>query len=129
MSGTIITFILATDMPRRGVSWGSPVVILLLITSVILGTFFVLFEQKYAREPIFPPRLLFERNVASSYAIIALQIAAQMSMLFSIPLYQVTSGASNAEAGFYLMPATIGNTIGGLLTGVIIKRHVLWLYS
>jgi hypothetical protein len=123
MSTTIVTFILAIDMPSRGISWASPVVISLLTSSVILGVFFVVFEQKYASEPIFPPRLLFERNVASSYAILALQIAAQMSMMFSIPLYfQVTSGASNAEAGSYLVPAVVGNTIGGLMTGLIIKR-------
>jgi hypothetical protein len=123
MSVTIVTFILAVDMPSRGISWASPIVISLLTTSAILGTFFVFFEQKYASEPIFPPRLLFERNVASSYAILALQIAAQMSMMFSIPLYfQVTSGASNAEAGSYLVPAVVGNTIGGLMTGLVIKR-------
>jgi hypothetical protein len=123
MSVTIVTFILAIDMPSRGISWASPIVVSLLTTSAILGTFFFFFEQRYASEPIFPPRLLFERNVASSYAIIALQIAAQMSMMFSIPLYfQVTSGASNAEAGSYLVPAVVGNTIGGLMTGLIIKR-------
>ncbi|KAE9374982.1 MFS general substrate transporter [Stipitochalara longipes BDJ] len=123
MAATIITFILAV----------SPVVISLLIISGILGTFFAIVEQKYASEPIFPLRLLFERNVASSYAIIALQMAAQMSMLFSIPLcIQVTSGASNAKAGSYLVPAMVGNTVGGLMTGFIIKRtgkykNLLWL--
>ncbi|PMD17820.1 MFS general substrate transporter, partial [Hyaloscypha hepaticicola] len=116
MSATIVAFILAVDMPSRGISWASPIVVSLLNTSVILGIVFVIFEQKCASEPIFPPRLLFEWNVASSYAILALQIAAQMSMMFSIPLYfQVTKGASNTEAGSYLVPAVVGNTIGGLV--------------
>jgi hypothetical protein len=116
MSATIVAFILAVDMPSRGISWASPIVVSLLNTSVILGIVFVIFEQKCASEPIFPPRLLFEWNVASSYAILALQIAAQMSMTFSIPLYfQVTKGASNTEAGSYLVPAVVGNTIGGLV--------------
>ncbi|KAN0099173.1 efflux pump antibiotic resistance protein [Hyaloscypha variabilis] len=133
MSGTIVTFILAADMPSRGVAWTSPIVISLLVTSALLGTIFVFFEQRYASEPIFPPKLILERNVASSYAIIGLQIAAQMSMLFSIPLYiQVTSDASNAEAGSYLVPAMVGNTVGGLMTGIFIKRTgkykaLLWI--
>ncbi len=44
-------------------------------------------------------------------------------MLF-IPLYyQVTQNATPAEAGFYMIPSIIGNTIGGLLTGAYIKRY------
>jgi formate/nitrite transporter FocA (FNT family) len=40
-----------------------------------------------------------------------------------VPIYfQVTSGASTGEAGAYLIPAVIGNTVGGLLAGAWIKR-------
>ncbi len=39
-------------------------------------------------------------------------------MMFSVPFYfQVTEGASNTEASSHLVRATLGNTIGGLLTG------------
>lgn len=123
VSSTIITFILAIDMPSRGIPWTSPVVISLLAISITLGISFLISEQKYASEPIFPPRLLLERNVASAYCILALQTAAQISMMFSIPLYfQVTLGASNAEAGSHLVPAIVGNTVGGLAAGLIIKK-------
>lgn len=45
--------------------------------------------------------------------------------MFSVPLYfQVTEGTSNAKAGSHLVPAVLGNTIGGLLTGYVIRRHV-----
>jgi MFS family permease len=119
----IIAFILAIDLPSRGVSWTSPVVVSLLAASAILGLFFLVFEQKYASEPIFPPRLLLQPNVATSYLIVALQTSAQLALMFSIPLYfQVTSGASNAAAGSHLVPAVVGNAIGGLLSGVLIKR-------
>lgn len=43
--------------------------------------------------------------------------------MFSVPLYfQVTSGASNTASGAHLVPAVVGNALGGLVSGVIIKR-------
>lgn len=43
--------------------------------------------------------------------------------MFMVPIYfQVTANATTAQAGAYLVPAVIGNTIGGLLTGAWIKR-------
>jgi MFS family permease len=43
--------------------------------------------------------------------------------MFSVPLYfQVTRNMSNTECGMHLVPAVVGNAIGGLLSGVIIKR-------
>lgn len=43
--------------------------------------------------------------------------------MFMIPIYfQVTKDASPAVAGAYLIPAVVGNTTGGLLTGAWIKR-------
>jgi MFS family permease len=44
-------------------------------------------------------------------------------MMFSVPLYfQITARTSNAEAGAHLFPAVAGNCVGGLLSGVLIKR-------
>jgi formate/nitrite transporter FocA (FNT family) len=46
-------------------------------------------------------------------------------MQFSVPLYfQVTEGASNTNAGVHLVPVVLGNTIGGLMTGFLIKKLV-----
>jgi hypothetical protein len=43
--------------------------------------------------------------------------------MFSVPIYfQVTAGMSNTEAGMHLVPAVVGNAVGGLLSGLIIKR-------
>lgn len=46
-----------------------------------------------------------------------------LQMIFIVPLFfQITKNACTAAAGTYLLPAIIGNTIGGLLSGVYIKR-------
>lgn len=84
---------------------------------------FILVEAYFAKDPIFNLRILRRPNVASSYLIGTLQITAQLGMMFSIPLYfQVTQRASVTVAGGHLVPAVIGNTLGGLLAGGFIRR-------
>jgi len=44
-----------------------------------------------------------------------------------VPMYfQVSAHASLTNAGAHLMPSVIGNAIGGLLAGFVIKRQVLF---
>ncbi|KAL2008976.1 hypothetical protein VTN00DRAFT_7170 [Thermoascus crustaceus] len=51
------------------------------------------------------------------------QIFAQVSMMFCVPLYfQVTSRDSAAGAGAHLVPAVMGNAVGGLTAGAIVKK-------
>jgi hypothetical protein len=46
--------------------------------------------------------------------------------MVSIPLYfQVTANASVTAAGTRLVPAVIGNPVGGLLTGYAIRGYVM----
>lgn len=44
--------------------------------------------------------------------------------MFLTPLYyQVTQDATAGQAGTYLIPPIIGNMVGGLLTGIVLKRY------
>lgn len=44
--------------------------------------------------------------------------------MFLTPLYfQVTQGATAGQAGIYMVPPIIGNMVGGLLAGLLIKRY------
>lgn len=45
-------------------------------------------------------------------------------LMFFIPLYfEITKNSTPGEAGAYMLPSIIGNTVGGLLTGILIKRY------
>lgn len=45
-------------------------------------------------------------------------------LMFLIPLYfEVTHNASPGEAGAYMVPAVLGNTIGGIVTAGYLKRY------
>jgi hypothetical protein len=42
--------------------------------------------------------------------------------MYTVPIYfQVTQRVSSTVAGAHLFPAVIGNTVGGIATGLIIK--------
>lgn len=123
LTGTIVALLGALSIGGQSLPWSHPIVIALAIGSLVLGAVFVVFELNYALEPIFSPTLVIKRDVAIPYAIMALQIAAQLAMMYTIPLYfRATQGSSNTEAGSHLFPAVLGNTVGGLLAGFTIQK-------
>jgi MFS family permease len=86
---TSVAFLGALSLGGQNLPWSHPIVISLTIGSVILGCLFVAYEAKYALEPVFPPALVIQRDVATSYAIMALQMAAQIAVRHpSSPLFQ-----------------------------------------
>jgi MFS family permease len=104
-------------------AWNSPIAVILAITLVVFGILFVLTEAYVATEPIFSLHLLRIPDVVLSYLINVLQMVAQTTLMFFVPLYfQVTKRASATDAGLHLVPAVVGNAIGGVLAGTIIKR-------
>jgi len=83
----------------------------------------ILWEELYSSEPILSPRLLVKRSVLFSNAIMFCQAAAQLGMMYTVPMYfQIIKGASTTAAGAYLLPAVGGVTVGGLLGGYWTKR-------
>ncbi|KAF3061750.1 Vacuolar membrane amino acid uptake transporter fnx2 [Daldinia childiae] len=123
LGGGLLAVLLPLRIAGQKVPWGSPVVLSLFAIGILLLALFTVAEIRWAKEPIFPLRLLKNRDVVFSYLIMVLQTAAQVGMMVAVPLYfQVTERSSSTVAGAHLMPAVIGNTIGGLLTGAWIRR-------
>ncbi|KAJ5689841.1 hypothetical protein N7462_004233 [Penicillium macrosclerotiorum] len=111
------------DQGGKSFPWRSWVTVVLAVSGVLLLVVFVLVEAYVAKDPIFNLRILRRSNVATGYIIGSLQITAQLAMMFSVPLYfQVTQRASTTASGGHLVPAVIGNTLGGLLAGGVIRR-------
>lgn len=111
------------DQGGKSFPWRSWVTVVTGGGGLLLLIAFVLVEAYVAKDPIFNLRILRRPNVAASYLIGTLQVTAQLGMMFSIPLYfQVTQRASVTVAGGHLVPAVIGNTLGGLLAGGFIRR-------
>ncbi|CAK4030877.1 Vacuolar membrane amino acid uptake transporter fnx2 [Lecanosticta acicola] len=106
--------------------WNSTPIITMAIafaTALIL----FLISARFAAEPIFPLRLMTHYAVWTNYLIVILQIMVQFSLVMIVPIYfQVTAKATTAAAGAYLIPAFIGNTFGGLISGHWIKSTGLY---
>ncbi|KAI9825531.1 MAG: hypothetical protein M1819_000523 [Sarea resinae] len=131
---TIVGFLSAIDLGGQKYAWTDPIILGIFGASLVCGTIFVLVEAYWAKEPILPLGLVTKREVAASYAVVGLQIMAQMGMMYTVPLYfQITSHASASVAGAHLFPAVAGNAIGGIIAGIVIKRtrtyHPLTLLS
>lgn len=46
-------------------------------------------------------------------------------MMMTVPLYfQVTQRMSSSAAGSHLLPAVIGNAVGGIMAGILIRKLV-----
>ncbi|KAK6084247.1 major facilitator superfamily transporter [Seiridium cupressi] len=119
----IFSLMLPLEIGGSKLSWNHPAIICLFLAGSILIGAFLTVEEYWAREPIFPVRLLRNRNVVLSYFILGCQMAAQLTMMFSVPLYfQVTQRSSSTVAGAHLFPAVAGNTVGALAAGHIIKK-------
>lgn len=81
MLGTTITsFLLVVEIGGRKVAWTHPLILVLLATSVLSAVLFFITETRWAVEPIFPIHLLKQKDVICQYLVMALQIAAQLSV-------------------------------------------------
>ncbi|RSM19948.1 hypothetical protein CDV31_001308 [Fusarium ambrosium] len=109
MASVIIT---ATPLEIGGqkIPWSHPLIFALFATGLVLAVAFVFVESRWAKEPIYPLRLLRNAQVTKSYLIVAAQAGAQLGRV------------SSTIAGAHLFPAVIGNTIGGIAAGIIINR-------
>ena len=119
----IVSAMLLLDMGGQKFPWISPYSLVLSLISIVFGISFIVTEGFLAPEPIFSLHLLRNKDVVLSYLIMALQAIAQVGMMFFVPLYfEVTANASTTSAGAHLVPAVVGNAIGGLIAGAVIHR-------
>ncbi|KAJ5563795.1 hypothetical protein N7513_000037 [Penicillium frequentans] len=123
LASGIVALIGLLDQGGKVFPWSSWLTYVIGSSGLLLLVGFVLVEAYVATEPIFNLRILRRPNVAVSYILSTLQITAQLGMLFSVPLYfQVTQKASTTAAGVHLVPAVVGNTLGGLFAGWFIRK-------
>lgn len=124
----ILAFLLPIEIGGTKIPWTHPLIFVLFGAAVVLGGLFAATEKWRTKEPIFPLELLKHRDVVLTYFITGAQVAAQLGLMFSVPLYfQVTQRVSNTVAGLHLFPAVAGNAIGGVMGGYFIKRQALTL--
>ncbi|KAL0767203.1 hypothetical protein CaCOL14_010053 [Colletotrichum acutatum] len=119
----ILTFLLPIEIGGTKIPWSHPLIFILFGVAAVFGGLFAAVEEWWAKEPIFPLELLKHRDIILTYVISGGQVAAQLGLMFSVPLYfQVTQRVSNTVAGIHLFPAVFGNAVGGVLAGYLIRK-------
>jgi hypothetical protein len=76
----ILLCLLPLEIGGTLVPWNHPVIYILFAASVAIAVLYVLFEERWAKEPILSPRLLASRNVLASNVILFCQAAAQLGV-------------------------------------------------
>ncbi|KAK2044717.1 major facilitator superfamily transporter [Colletotrichum somersetense] len=125
----VLAFLLPIEIGGTKIPWTHPLIFVLFGAAIVLGGLFAATEEWWAKEPILPLDLLRHRDIVLTYIICGAQIAAQLGLMFSVPLYfQVTQRVSNTIAGMHLFPAVAGNAIGGVLAGYLIRKTGRYKY-
>ncbi|KAK9770444.1 putative Arylsulfatase [Seiridium cardinale] len=120
---SILVLMLPLELGGVKIPWQHPAIFVFFGLGAVLLSLFLATEAWWAPNPVFPIRMLKNREILACYLVIGLLAAAQTALVFSVPLYfQVTQRVSNTIAGVHLFPAVFGNAVGGLAAGRIIKR-------
>ncbi|KUI57106.1 Vacuolar membrane amino acid uptake transporter fnx2 [Cytospora mali] len=121
--GFLILILLPMEIGGRKVAWSDPCIPILFGSGAVCLILFVVAEKYWAVNPLLPLSLFCNRHTVAAFFIIALQLSAQLGMMYSVPLYfQVTQKMSNTAAGAHLLPAVIGNAVGGIMSGYFIRN-------
>jgi hypothetical protein len=77
---SLVCGLLILELIGQRMPWNDPVILILLGTSLVTGYSFLLVESFWAKEPIFPLRLLRNRDVVTSYINLGFQSGAQIAV-------------------------------------------------
>ncbi|KAL0264994.1 hypothetical protein SLS55_000950 [Diplodia seriata] len=123
LTATILLLMFPLELGGQKIPWSHPLIPILLGSAIVTGTLFIHFERRAGSSSVLPLAIFRSRDTSIALVIMALQVAAQGGMMFTVPLYfQITDGLSATRAGAHLFPAVLGNTASGLLSGAAIAR-------
>lgn len=77
---TILAFMLPLELGGQKLAWSHPLIPALFGASVVCAALFAVTEARWAKEPVFPLALLRDRDTVTSFAVMALQVAAQLGV-------------------------------------------------
>lgn len=119
---TLLAFLVPMEIGGSKVKWSSPIIPTLFASSAVLFVLFIRTEKR-AVEPVVPLGIFRIRDANLSIFIQMCQLSAQLGLMFTVPLYfKASAQVSNTEAGAHLFPAVAGNAVGGIISGLYIKK-------
>ena len=101
--------------------WDSPVVIVSFIIAAISFAMFIFWDSFKASNPVIPIRALLQRTVASAQLSFCFASAANVSIIFYVPIYLQVLGYSTGQSGLRFIPMAIGVALSSLGIGYLVK--------
>ena len=83
LAASIVAFLLIFNFASKKLTIFDPFILGFILLWIVSSLLFLIVEANYASEPIFPLRLLLQRDVLTAYFIIGLLIAGHMSVSLS----------------------------------------------
>ncbi|KAH9836947.1 MFS general substrate transporter [Rhodofomes roseus] len=119
----IAIFALLLALDRGGnVAWSDRFTIAAFAVSGALTALFIIIEVYVASEPITPGHIVGNRTLFCIYMANFLMVGANMTMLFTVPLYlQAVRRFTPSQVGLTLLSNVIAGAIGSVLAGLVIK--------
>jgi EmrB/QacA subfamily drug resistance transporter len=122
LAGGLSAIVLFTSLGGTTYAWGSPQVVAMAVTGVILLGLFPFVERR-AEEPILPLELFRNRTFVVTSAIGFVVGLALFGAVTYLPLYlQVVKGDSPTSSGLTLTPLMAGLLVTSILSGQLISR-------
>ncbi|KAL9128876.1 MAG: hypothetical protein Q9217_002533 [Psora testacea] len=118
---SLVLLLLALNSGGNVVPWSHPLVYTTLTLAFILLLVFIYIENTHTSEPVIPVKLLVHRTVISACFTNWLTSMVIFSILFYGPIYFQVQGLSTTQAGARLAPQSIGNAVGSISTGLIMR--------
>jgi EmrB/QacA subfamily drug resistance transporter len=118
----VTPLILVTVWGGRTYPWGSPTIIGLVVVSVAMIGAIVWWERR-APEPIFPPRVFAKSVVRAALGMTFFVTATMFAVIIYIPVYlQLVDGVSPTRSGVLLLPLMAGMLTTSIISGRLVTR-------
>lgn len=124
----IVLFQLGLNSGGTTVGWDSPLVIITLTIAGISFGLFIFWDFSKASNPVIPIRALLQRTVASAQMNFFFTSAANISILFYMPIYLQVLGHSTGESGLRFIPMAIALCLSSFTTGFLVKMTGRYYY-
>lgn len=117
----IILFQLGINSGGNTASWTSPLVLVSLIIAAVSLVIFVVWDVWWAKNPVLPIRLMLQRTVSCAQLSFFFASAANVTILFYVPIYLQVLGFSTEDAGLRFIPMAFFVAFSSAFTGYIVK--------
>ncbi|MCJ1432600.1 hypothetical protein MMC27_001957 [Xylographa pallens] len=117
----IVLLQVALNSGGTDIGWDSPVVIVSFVIAAISFAMFLFWDFFKASNPVIPIGALLQRTVASAQLSFFFASAANVSIIFYVPIYLQVLGSSTGQSGLRFIPMAVGVALSSLGTGYLVK--------